>query len=579
MRARHKTDLRRSAELSLRFFENSVDRARQDLPYFWVDFRRDPPEFAHCVAFDDVENLGRWLYGIAAAQAVAGSDRAEETRRAMLREIDRRRTGPYGLIYTSEHSATCYAGHKEAFSWLWADRSVLEGWILSYRFSRDEESRAALVKRIEAMVDGLSDLVVWIGHCAFFPSHAPALSFRKPEKMLPPDETDPRSWDQFYSTEQGASDRLPPLDDSTGGVIFPLVEWHELTGSEKALRLAVGISNTIVTYHHVKNNTTNPIGCITNNHGVLNAMAGVLAANRHAPNRKHVIWAKTLFEFYLGRCTSSFGWSMENETVDPNNPKVRPSAEGCAVVDLARVALELARTGFPECWGIAERIVRNYMTRAQIQEPVRPFDLAGLDYNRSEYDAVEHEPKAWRDADNVRERVVGALAGWGSPNDVLDPFGRLAMCIQNCCSAHLPMGLLAARDHTVTTNAGGVCVNLLLSVDAEGCATRDFQPAQGRLDIRMKRAGALSIRVPDWVEDRGIGLQVDGSPLPFTLHMRPARLLTVDRVEKGATVRFTYPLRRQTLCERLGGTLYTTRWAGDTVVKILPEGVYIPVFS
>lgn len=82
-------DLRDHARLSPRFLRNAVSPTRPGLPYFWIDFLPKPPQFAHEMVFDEPENMGRRLYGIACAQRVAGCLDAEETR-LLLREIDRR---------------------------------------------------------------------------------------------------------------------------------------------------------------------------------------------------------------------------------------------------------------------------------------------------------------------------------------------------------------------------------------------------------------------------------------------------------------------------------------------------------
>jgi hypothetical protein len=286
-----------------------------------------------------------------------------------------------------------------------------------------------------------------------------------------------------------------------------------------------------------------------------------------------------MWEFYVARCASSFGWAPENESVDYQHPMERPSCEGCATVDMVRVGLELARAGFAESWDMVERFVRNYMTQAQIQHEVQPFEAKGLALNDVSRGGIECEPEALRDRREVRSRSVGALAGWGAPNDVLDPHGRFAMCIQNCCSGHLPLGLLAVWDHAVTSKADEVRINLLIAHDNPDCAVTDRQPQEGRLDVRMKRKNSLRIRVPDWAPDASLRVEVDGRAVPVAWEDRPSRYVRVDDVPAGCTVALLYALRDQTLTERLGGELYTTTWKGDTVTRIDPPGRFIPVFG
>ncbi|MDP7023779.1 MAG: hypothetical protein QGH42_06000 [Kiritimatiellia bacterium] len=573
-------DLRTHARLSLHFLENSTNPAMQDLPYFLLDFARNPPEFIHTIAYDDIENLGRWLYAISAAQAVSGSRDAERTRLAMIREIKRRMTGPYGMVYTSEITDNHARNPTERHSWLWGDRAVLQGLVLSYRHATDDAERDELRGLVDRMVDGLREFVVEADGCLFFPSPAPPISFQRRADMIPPHDAAPQAWDAMYGMDVPTDPRVVPyLRESTGGMVFPLVQWFELTGNRTALDLAAGLSNAMVMYHDVEGNFTNPIGVISNIHGVLNGVAGVLAANRHVPVRRHVIWAKTIWEYFVARCSSSFGWVTECESMDYTKPRERLCAEGCATIDLVRTGVELAKAGFPESWDVVERFVRNYMTQAQIQHEVAPFETADLELNDHMRAGPDSEPGILRDSREVRRRCVGALVGWGAPNDVLDPQGRLAMCIQNCCGSHLPMGLLDVWENAVCRDGDEVRINLLIEHDGPDCVVNDLQPQEGRLDVHMKQRGALRVRIPDWVRDETLRIELDGRDIPVQFEARPSRYVCVEEVPEGAVVKIHYPLRWQTVTERLGGTLYTTSWKGDTVTQIDPPGRFIPIFG
>lgn len=570
-------DLRENARLSLRFFAASIDENRQGLPYFWIDFLANPPQFAHEMAFDDIENLGRWLYGIACAQRVSGSMEGEETRRIMLREIDRRIDGPYGFPYTTECTAERYG--PERYSWLWGDRSVLEGWIQCWRSSDNEDERAQLAARIERMITGLDAFVVRKGAYIFFPTYNVPLNWVKPADMKLPDEADNSEWQQFYTDMEAVKAGYLPLPtDSLGGMIWPLVEWYELSGNAKALELAIGIAHTIVQFHPLRSNDICPIGCFSNNHGVLNAMAGVLACHRHVPNNRHMIWAESLFEYYVNRCGSSFGWVTEYERVDSSREVERLSAEGCAVVDMVRVGIELGRCGFPAGWDVAERFTRNYLTQSQIQS-VTPFEIPeNLLINHQGRGAVVEVPVTHRDSTDFWNRVIGAMAGWGAPNDILDPQGRLAMCIQNCCSSHLPIGLMHVWEHIVEQHGNTLRVNMLLSQDGPLARTIDTQPQAGVLEIQPRITAKLAVRIPDWVDETLLSVTVNGQPVAITWPPH-SRFAQIAEVPAGSTVRVTYPLRECTVTELLGDTHYTTHWQGDTVVSITPGGKFLPIFA
>lgn len=201
--------------------------------------------------------------------------------------------------------------------------------------------------------------------------------------------------------------------------------------------------------------------------------------------------------------------------------------------------------------------------------------MAINDVNRG---GIECEPEALRDRREIGRRCVGALAGWGAPNDVLDPRGRYALCIQNCCSGHLPLGLLHVWQQAVWREADGIRINLLFDHENEVCTVRDRQPEAGHLEIRLRRAGTVRIRIPDWVPDAAVRLTINGGAAPTVWEAPPSRYLCVRDLDAGSTLGLAYPLCERTLAERLGGEIYTTHWKGDTVIGITPGGRFIPVF-
>ena len=153
------------------------------------------------------------------------------------------------------------------------------------------------------------------------------------------------------------------------------------------------------------------------------------------------------------------------------------------------------------------------------------------------------------------------------------------MCIQNCCSGHLPLGLLNVWQQAVWNETDGIRINLLFDHDNDVCSVKDHQPATGRLDVRMKRPGTVRVRIPEWAPDAQVSTTVDSRAVPTVWEPRPNRYVCVKDVPAGCTVSVNYPLRTQSITERLGDELYTTQWKGDTVVGIDPKGQFIPIFT
>jgi len=170
------------------------------------------------------------------------------------------------------------------------------------------------------------------------------------------------------------------------------------------------------------------------------------------------------------------------------------------------------------------------------------------------------------------------MAGWAAPNDVLDPRGRLAMCIQNCCGSHLPLGLLAVWDNIVTRDENGLAVNLLMNRPGKTCDVLDWQPYEGRAEIHLKADTSLRVRVTPWAPREEVRVSVKSKRRECNWDAR-REYVQVGAVSDKDVVEVTYPLREWSNEELLGGTRYTTHWRGDTVIAIEPRGLFIPIFE
>lgn len=573
MKDKKSLDIRDNARRSIKFLCGSVNPRADFLPYFYINYSYEKPEFIHQVQFDEVENYGRWLYGIAAAQLVSGSNAGDDVRKHLLNGL-KERVGPYGFVYTYKKHLFTKKPQKR-FTWMWGNRAIMLAWILNYELASSAMEKEEIAKLINGMVHGLEEFAVKKGRCLFFPTYTPAIDFKKKTHYVLPKPSGVAFWNQFYEKESTDTNLLPPPGDSLGGVIAPLVRWYEITGNEKALDIAEGVANAIVKYHMVVDNKTNPIGCMSNNHGTLYAISGVLMANKHRKNRSHLIWAKTMFDFY--RRGSSFGWIPENENVKPDNPLERDSCEGCATVDLVSAGIELGLAGFYDCFDAVEKAARNYLVESQSKN-VKPFSLKGVKINRHAHKRFASIPAEHRDNKNIWKRSEGSMAGWGAPNDQLDPQGRVAMCVQNCCSSHLPYGLLRVWENTVTKTGNEISVNLLLNNDSKWCCVKDFQPYEGKTEITMKEASLLLIRIPQETAEKDIKLSVDGRSRDVNI-VKAGFFVSVGKVCKDSIITMKFAIDKRVTLEKLGRTVYKIDWKGDTIVNIEPPGKYIPLFK
>ena len=193
--------------------------------------------------------------------------------------------------------------------------------------------------------------------------------------------------------------------------------------------------------------------------------------------------------------------------------------------------------------------------------------------------------KRYREAVTTAERMVGQqLGACGFPDWVnqlpsdLDP-SLPGIHMQGCCADATIRAAHAIWDETVTGTVAEASVNLAFNrkhglVDVVSCL-----PHRGEVDVLVKTAKKVRIRVPGWatrdrvqafLDRRLVPMKWDGSYVVFEA-LEPAAQLTV-----------TYPLRLAEIKETVGsldGTTYTERWRGNTIVDISPPGRWIPMFQ
>lgn len=195
--------------------------------------------------------------------------------------------------------------------------------------------------------------------------------------------------------------RLAPDPASfCGRLIMPLLKYHEPTGNAGAFELCRFFANLIV-------------------------------------GRSGVFHEDGSFDWALGRCTG-FGWTPGDLR------EQRYEHETCSLVDAIGIGVVLARAGWPAYWGVVERFVRNHLAASQLLSP---------DWVESAPDRSRDVP-GWVTYVDVGERVRGAFAGYGAPNDYACDVGLgrgHTNDVQACCVAR---GRCSPRGATASPRPG-----------------------------------------------------------------------------------------------------------------------------
>ena len=152
-------------------------------------------------------------------------------------------------------------------------------------------------------------------------------------------------------------------------------------------------------------------------HGNLRTLVG--AADYALYTRDPVLFSRVdaLYRYVRSESTS-FGFMPE--VIGRKGDVV--ATETCAIMDFIGLAVTLANNGHPEYWGDVERVVRNQLVESQATD---------LSWLKQASDKPDTDQFTWRD---LRERLVGAYAGWSYPPIFWRPARRFTGAARSCAA-------------------------------------------------------------------------------------------------------------------------------------------------
>jgi len=545
-------DLALAARQSANFLEHNTDEKLRYLPYFKTHYGQEPVVSQH-THWDFCENPGRYLYAIGAVRQMLGPEVLREAAARQLAILEPQFDEPDGLNYRPRTSPfrNYRGGHPiegpgtapqmEHTAEMWDNRSIFMGQFLSWLVTGDAHAG----ERARGMIAGLKRLVirqdgiVRLAQVGYAPGYVP---------------------DPSHAGRPG---------EHMGGWVSGLVNWHRKTGDAEALEIALGFSR-----YHLRE-AFRPQAALEgrfNTHSALFLLAGMVRAARATGDDALLGAVREKLDWYLADCASSFGWVSESLNRGRLEPGENESCETCALADAIDCAIQLARSGFPEYWEVAERFTRNYLEEAQLR------DVSWLPTQRPTPAPIDINDHVTFLTEGVPEKIRGCYVGWGGPNDFVNPTARLSgqHAIMHCCGPHGAFANWLAWHNILAREPGRLAVNLLISRSAPEAEVVSWLPFQGRVELHLKVAAEARLRVPGWAKRDQVRAQVDGRDVPVRwdgLFVRFADL------KPGQTAAVLFPVVKQTRTEKIAGNVYTTTWRGDTVVKIDPPGRFHPFFE
>lgn len=328
---------------------------------------------------------------------------------------------------------------------------------------------------------------------------------------------------------------------STGRALEGLVVFHAATGDAEALKLAGRLAEI-----HLRN-SIDPSGqirpellaadCISHTHSYCGTLRGLLLYGLATGDRRFIdAVANTYRKGLWGKAISYSGWTPHDQGKTRfANKEGEPIGEHASCGDIAQLALWLAlRDGQTDLLDDVERLVRARLLPSQISDPARP-------------------------------RNDGAWGVYGHP------FGKASILDVFAAVVH---SLADIHENIVTTAPDGtLSVNLHFDIETPAISIRSQRAKEATLEIKLKEARALRIRVPGWATKSSVHLTVDGKDLPLTWD--GSYLLVAKGTGQIIQLRHDLPEKQTTEEMPVSHRQFHLSWRGDEVITCDPP---VPIY-
>jgi hypothetical protein len=518
-------------------------------PYFELNLGGAQPYLAHD-CWDYVDVAGRMVDALALADTALGSDDGAASRESVLAYL-RARQGTEGLFWNGPNDRE--GGYASDCVESFCQSRAALGLVTWLQASGADAAAAAL----DRLVAGLGAVAVWDGDAAYFPGS----QWRN-------------SWLEQTLTADGAPDGRAKYGWGSL-VVLPLARYVELTGAPAAWELTAALLRFFVE----RSGLVAADGSFAGHVHAEGYAAIASAAARFATLAgwdAWLAWAARLFEYLRGRSTR-YGFVPDRIGLGPSyywywygRESLPPTCETCGLVDALELGITLAERGYTEYWDDVERWTRNHLLASQLGTPDTWAAAPGQAAPAALVAACAPDAPLGR-------VVAGAFDSASSPGGLLDQAddGQSAV-VEGCCANSGLRGLFLAWQHAVADDGTVVSVHLGLSRTSPAVEVVSYEPSAGRLDVRLRAARRLRVRVPSWVARETLVLLRDDERIAPTWD---GDYLRVDDLAPGQTVSLRYPLGERTEEEQIDGARLQVRWRGGTVLGVEPGGAWLDAYG
>jgi hypothetical protein len=362
----------------------------------------------------------------------------------------------------------------------------------------------------------------------------------------------------------GEQENMADMPDHTfgiplylGGMIEGIVRYGRRFNDPQAMELAEQLVNLVVKKEYGWIPAAHPKGVVPEEKGQFQghfhahtvALRGVLEYAIATDDRELKEFVRHGYEYARLFGVARLGWFEEYTG--------RASHETCGLANMTALALKLSLAGVGDYWDDVDGYVRNHLTRAQYTNLEKLREMQG-------------EPLTEEQEQTLR-RMLGTFSGWGSPT--INSRGMM-----NCCVGNGSQALYYVWDSAVRQRDDVIQVNLLLDRKSPWVDVRSSLPYEGRVSLKVKQGGMLSVRIPQWVDKTAVELSANGQRQAVNW---VDRNVLVPAVEAGSEVVLAFPVVESVETYTVFGddpwqhnaetrTEYTIHFRGNTAMTVEP---------
>ncbi|RKY06358.1 MAG: hypothetical protein DRP56_07560, partial [Planctomycetota bacterium] len=545
-------DLQERAELSINVMTRATGPNADFEEYFHANFRTDPPVMRH--VFADQCQV-KFMEALPLLRMITGSTLNTEVDRRWM-EMTLRRLGSDGLAYTPIGGRpwalrglfSPYLDEGDQFIEPLVGGRLLSSMMLHYRREPDPIWKEGA----ERLVDALADLAIDKGSYAYY---------------------SPSAWlaNKSSTEDMGINDRFNGAHVTF--VIPGLVHVYKDTGYEPAATLAdklIRYTLDEIDYFNADGSFApeTPGGGSAHFHQHSVAILAMVEYAHAVGDTDLLDLMKLAYEYGKSSADTTLGYFPA--TIISGGTDDR--CEFSSVADMIAIGLKLTEAGYGDHYDDIDRWVRNGLAEGQLTQ--QRADL--IEAQAGRFPDVTPDP-TFETADNVIDRNIGAFYGW----DVGTLPGKAGVnewgnAITQDATGNGARAIYYVWDHALRKTGTQLRVNLLFNRASQWADVHSYIPYEGRVDVKMKEACELSVRIPEWVTPVQVSCEIND--ISHTLGW-DGRYAVVGAVNINDVVKMTFPISERVEVATIGGQQYTLTIKGSDVVNIDPPGQYCPLYQ